>query len=63
MKRIKTNLLILFLWLSVVVAAQPFVSQVWVSENGDGTYKNPILHADYSDPDVCSVGDDFFMTA
>ena len=63
MKRIKTNLLILFLLLSVVVAAQPFVSQVWVADSGNGTYKNPILYADYSDPDVCAVGDDFYMTA
>lgn len=26
-------------------------------------YKNPIIHADYSDPDVCAVGDDFYLTA
>ena len=26
-------------------------------------YINPIIHADYSDPDVCAVGDDFYMTA
>lgn len=26
-------------------------------------YKNPILHMDYSDPDVIRVGEDFFMTA
>ena len=26
-------------------------------------YSNPILHADYSDPDVCRVGDDYYMTA
>lgn len=26
-------------------------------------YTNPILHADYSDPDVCAVGDDFYMRA
>ncbi|MEU8892296.1 family 43 glycosylhydrolase [Streptomyces sp. NPDC048442] len=30
---------------------------------GDGTYRNPILHADYSDPDVIAVGDDFYLTA
>lgn len=41
----------------------PTVSRVWVADNGDGTYKNPILHADYSDPDVIRVGDDFYMTA
>ena len=30
----------------------------WISDNGDGTYTNPILYTDYSDPDVCRVGDD-----
>jgi beta-xylosidase len=40
-----------------------YVSPVWVSDQGDGTYRNPILHADYSDPDVCRVGADYFMTA
>jgi beta-xylosidase len=36
-------------------------SKVWVSDNGDGTYKNPIIHADYSDPDAIRVGNDFYM--
>ncbi|MEI7024154.1 glycoside hydrolase family 43 protein [Paenibacillus sp. y28] len=35
----------------------------WVSDQGDGTFANPILHADYSDPDVIRVGSDFYMTA
>ena len=26
-------------------------------------YSNPIMHVDYSDPDVCRVGDDYYMTA
>ncbi len=39
------------------------ISKVWVTDNGDGTYKNPILYADYSDPDVIRVGNDFYMTA
>ena len=26
-------------------------------------YTNPILHMDYSDPDVCRVGEDYYMTA
>ncbi|MGG5485537.1 glycoside hydrolase family 43 protein [Gaetbulibacter sp. PBL-D1] len=38
-------------------------SEVWISDNGDGTYTNPIIHADYSDPDVVRVGDDYYMTA
>lgn len=35
----------------------------WQPDCGDGTYRNPIIYADYSDPDVIRVGDDFFMTA
>lgn len=42
---------------------QNYVSEVWQADQGDGTYTNPILHADYSDPDVIRVGDDFYMTA
>lgn len=42
---------------------KPYVSEVWVADQGNGTYKNPILDADYSDPDVIRVGDDFYMTA
>lgn len=44
-------------------AGAQYVSKVWVADRGDGTYRNPVLHADYSDPDVCAVGDDFYMTA
>src|SRR5215210_7933690 len=40
---------------------KPYVSKVWVADNGDGTYKNPIINADYSDPDAIRVGDDFYM--
>jgi beta-xylosidase len=35
----------------------------WVADIGDGRYRNPVLHADYSDPDVIRVGDRFYMTA
>lgn len=52
--------------LSVILVAATFgqgVSKVWVADNSDGTYKNPIINADYSDPDVVRVGDDFYMTA
>jgi hypothetical protein len=30
-------------------------------DQGDGTYRNPILNADYSDPDVIRVGEDFYL--
>ncbi|MBG7611287.1 glycoside hydrolase, partial [Polaribacter sp. BAL334] len=61
MKHILTNLFALFSYF--LIAQNNYVSKVWVSDNGDGTFKNPILHADYSDPDVVRIGDDFFMTA
>jgi beta-xylosidase len=41
----------------------PLLSTVWVSDNGDGTYKNPVLFADYSDPDVVRSGSEFFLVA
>jgi len=35
----------------------------WTSDLGDGTFRNPIIHADYSDPDVIRVGEDFYLVA
>jgi beta-xylosidase len=46
-----------------LVAAGQVPPGVWVADQGDGTYRNPIVHADYSDPDVVRVGDDYYMTA
>ncbi len=40
-----------------------YKSKVWVSDQGDGTYKNPVLYTDYSDPDVIRVGEDYYMTS
>lgn len=36
---------------------------LWVPDQGDNSYKNPILYADYSDPDVIRTGDDFYMVS
>ncbi|MBC7903698.1 MAG: glycoside hydrolase, partial [Gemmatimonadaceae bacterium] len=46
-----------------VVYAQSSVSAVWSPDNGNGTYKNPVIHADYSDPDAIRVNDDFYMVS
>jgi beta-xylosidase len=43
--------------------AGPPADAPWVADLGDGRYKNPVLHADYSDPDAIRVGDRFYMTA
>lgn len=50
------------LMISYPVMAQ-YRSEVWVSDEGNGMYKNPVLYADYSDPDVCAVEGDYFLTA
>ena len=46
-------------------AAQAYRSAVWCPDNGDGTYTNPVINADYSDPDVCvgPSGEDYYLTA
>lgn len=36
---------------------------LWKADLGNGTFRNPVLFADYSDPDVIRVGDTFYMTA
>ncbi len=39
------------------------MKKMWIADNGDGTYSNPILYTDYSDPDAIRVGEDYFMVA
>lgn len=46
-----------------LLAGAQYRSAVWSPDNGDGTYTNPVLYADYSDPDVCAVGEDYYLTA
>lgn len=62
MKIVSRSSLMLVL-LFAVYGASAQVSKVWVADNGDGTYKNPIINADYSDPDAIRIGDDYYMTA
>ena len=45
---------------AVVSAQQP--SQTWNPDAGSH-YINPVINADYSDPDACRVGNDFYMTS
>jgi beta-xylosidase len=35
----------------------------WLPDLGDGRYRNPVIYADYSDPDVIRTGNDFYMAA
>jgi beta-xylosidase len=36
-------------------------ARAWQSDNGDGTFTNPPLYADYPDPDIIRVGEDFYF--
>ena len=56
----KALFIIAFLFCAATINAQT-ISKVWVADNGDGTYKNPIINADYSDPDAIRVGDDYYL--
>ncbi len=49
--------------LFAVNAQKNYTSKVWMADNGDGTYKNPIINADYSDPDAIRVGDDYYLVS
>jgi beta-xylosidase len=44
-------------------ASSDRASKVWNPDAGDGTYNNPVIYADYSDPDVIRAGNDFYMVA
>lgn len=36
---------------------------VWTSDNGNGTFTNPLLWGDWPDPDVIRVGDCFYLVS
>ncbi|HET7537188.1 MAG TPA: glycoside hydrolase 43 family protein [Candidatus Didemnitutus sp.] len=51
----------------LLLSAVPVLAQTpvpaWSPDLGDGRYKNPVLHADYSDPDAVRVGDDYWLVS
>ena len=54
-----------FLLLAALLCAAALGAQKpleW-GDQGNGTYKNPVLNADYSDPDVIRVGDRYYMVS
>jgi beta-xylosidase len=63
MKAIQNFYAVFFLIIIAIGTNAQSISKVWVSDNGDGTYKNPVLYADYSDPDAIRVGEDFYMVS
>lgn len=69
--RAKINSLIIISLLTIsVVRAQQAISSVsgnlknrtWTSDNGNGTFTNPLFYDEFSDPDLIRVGDDYYLT-
>lgn len=52
--------LLVCLLMTMRLVAQP---APWMPDLGDGTYKNPVIYADYSDPDAIRVGTDYYLIA
>ena len=63
MRKITFIALLLLTGFAKAQDSENYKSEVWVADQGDGTYRNPIIHSDYSDPDVTRAGDDYYMTS
>jgi beta-xylosidase len=64
MTKMQIKILIVFsLFLLTGSCTQNSNTQIANSQFSVQTYHNPIIHADYSDPDVIKVGSKFYMTA
>jgi len=37
-------------------------TKTWTSDNGNGTFTNPLFFDEFSDPDMIRVGDDYYLT-
>ena len=63
LKTMIMNTKILCVWIALLtcqIAGAQTKNVTW-GDQGNGTYINPILNADYSDPDVIRVGDKYYM--
>jgi xylan 1,4-beta-xylosidase len=55
------NVKAILIFIFLVTCASLFAE--WQSDNGDGTFKNPPLYADYPDPSIIRVGNDFYLAS
>lgn len=55
----------LMVWLVLLASLFPQVilAQLQWGDQGNGTFINPVLNADFSDPDVIRVGEKYYMVA
>ncbi len=57
MKRITVAAILILLFIS----STNIVAQKFCSDNGDGTFTNPVIASDFPDPDVIRVDDTYYM--
>ena len=57
----RRRLAALLLLLAAPAVAQR-TSRSWASDNGNGTYSNPLFYDEFSDPDMIRVGADYYLT-
>ena len=62
MKTLRLLTALLLAPLAVLHAAVPGAKPAW-GDQGNGTYRNPILWADYNNPCVFKAGDTFYLTS
>ena len=60
---IKTCTFILFSILFLFYLSFPLSAQQTQSDNGDGTYTNPVIYSDFPDPDVIRVDSTYYMVS
>jgi xylan 1,4-beta-xylosidase len=68
---VKSNSILLWLTVCASCVAQPATPSArnlpaaaarhWTSDNGNGTYSNPLFAEEFEDPDVIRVGEDYYL--
>ena len=59
----KFTFLLAVIFAAANLFAEQYKSKTWISDLGNGRYRNPILYADYPELDVCKAGDDYYMVS
>jgi beta-xylosidase len=52
-----------FLTVLCILLSQMASVYAWQADNGDGTFNNPIMYADYPDPSIVRVGNYFYLAS
>jgi beta-xylosidase len=57
----KILILCFYLYVISIIPVTNLIAQKLQSDNGDGTYTNPVIASDFPDPDVILVDDTYYM--